>query len=199
MKRPYKRRAPSERRWAVLRAAQAVLQRGDYHEIKMDDIAQRAGVAKGTLYLYFPTKEKLFQALAQELGRRTFERWKTIWDETSPGAERLRALVRAQLEFFEENRGIFLQVFQGNLPASCMGGAKKRSELIMASIRYLARAIDQAIRLGQLRRTNSLLAGVSLFGLIRGFVFARILGGMGGSLPGRADYVWEIFYRGLRP
>ncbi len=69
----------------------------------------------------------------------------------------------------------------------------------MASIRYLARAIDQAIRLKQLRPTNSLLAGVSLFGLIRGFVFARILGGMGGNLPERADYVWEIFYRGLRP
>lgn len=52
---------------AVLAAALDVfLQRG-FEAARLDEVAQRAGVAKGTLYLYFPSKEALFEALITSL------------------------------------------------------------------------------------------------------------------------------------
>lgn len=47
----------------ILEAAEDLLIRKGYHSASMDEIAAQAGVAKGTLYQHFPTKEELFLAL----------------------------------------------------------------------------------------------------------------------------------------
>lgn len=67
---PIKKRAISneqkeERRLAILEAALALFQEGGYEHASMAAVARRAGVAKGTVYLYFKTKEELFLALQQ--------------------------------------------------------------------------------------------------------------------------------------
>jgi AcrR family transcriptional regulator len=49
-----------ERRAEILSAATSLLTDREYDQVQMADIGQAAGVAKGTLYLYFPTKEALF-------------------------------------------------------------------------------------------------------------------------------------------
>lgn len=48
---------------AILAAAERLFDRQDYASLRMDDIAREAGLAKGTLYLYFATKEEVFLAL----------------------------------------------------------------------------------------------------------------------------------------
>jgi AcrR family transcriptional regulator len=50
----------------ILAAAAELLEKWSYSDITMDRIAERAGVAKGTLYLYFRTKEALFLGLYEE-------------------------------------------------------------------------------------------------------------------------------------
>ena len=50
----------------MLRTADALLRNWSYNDISMDRIATRCGIAKGTLYLYFRTKEALFLALYEE-------------------------------------------------------------------------------------------------------------------------------------
>ncbi len=54
------------RRRALLEAAWALLQAMPYPEVTMAGVAERAGLAKGTAYLYYRTKESLFLALAAE-------------------------------------------------------------------------------------------------------------------------------------
>jgi AcrR family transcriptional regulator len=61
---PGRRRiAPEERRSAILSAALKVFTEQGFAAARLDDVAQAAGVAKGTLYLYFPDKETLFEQL----------------------------------------------------------------------------------------------------------------------------------------
>lgn len=50
-------------RQAILRAANELFSSKDYRETTMQDIADRAGLAKGTLYLYFRSKEELYLAV----------------------------------------------------------------------------------------------------------------------------------------
>jgi AcrR family transcriptional regulator len=52
-----------ERREAILETAAAIFTDKDYNDISMLAVAERAGLAKGTLYLYFQTKEALFLAV----------------------------------------------------------------------------------------------------------------------------------------
>jgi AcrR family transcriptional regulator len=64
-KRPRRPRKadPAARRQAILDAALTVFAERGFEAARLDDIAARAGIAKGTLYLYFADKEALFEAL----------------------------------------------------------------------------------------------------------------------------------------
>jgi AcrR family transcriptional regulator len=195
----FERRAPERRREAILAAAAAILREKDYHDIRMDDVASRAGVAKGTLYLYFPTKDLLFGAFAKAMFEGMRAHWKALADTTAPGEERLRATIRAQLEFFEKNRGIFVQVLQGMLPSPAGSGTPSRAEIIREILRLMEGDLREAMKGGFLRKSDPARAAMSLFGLIRGFAIASILGGIPCRLTDQTDFIWDSFYRGFRP
>jgi len=54
-----------ERERRILNAAVELLQKWGYRKTTLDDIAREAGVAKGTIYLYWPTRERLFIAIIE--------------------------------------------------------------------------------------------------------------------------------------
>src|SRR3954453_16024242 len=67
--RPAKPRAArqGERREAILAAALEEFSASGFAATRLDDVARRAGVAKGTIYLYFRDKESLFQELVRSM------------------------------------------------------------------------------------------------------------------------------------
>lgn len=89
-------RAPekkTERRDAILDVAELRVQVQPYAEIPMSDIARRLGLTKGTLYLYFATKEALFLAVM----RRAFERFFARLEEALGDGRSTRARVQDAL------------------------------------------------------------------------------------------------------
>lgn len=98
MKRAHHPEQKEARRQALLAQAEVLLQSQAFATFRMADLAEQAGVAKGTLYLYFPTKESLFLALLQgRLGawfRRTAEGLASLPEEAGT-AEVARAFVVA--------------------------------------------------------------------------------------------------------
>ena len=64
---PARRRRPDERPTQILEAALDIFGEKGLAAARLEDIAKRAGLAKGTIYLYFPNKEALFR----EMIRRT--------------------------------------------------------------------------------------------------------------------------------
>src|SRR5438309_9607886 len=61
--RSLKEKQRQEREALILKAAEEILSEKGYHETSMDEIAARVGVAKGTVYLHFPSKEDLVVAI----------------------------------------------------------------------------------------------------------------------------------------
>jgi AcrR family transcriptional regulator len=55
------------RREAILKAALEEFSAGGFAATRLDDVARRAGVAKGTIYLHFADKEALFQAIVRSM------------------------------------------------------------------------------------------------------------------------------------
>lgn len=60
---PFRREQGKERREQILAAALDEFSQNGFAATRLDDVAKRAGVAKGTIYLYFKDKESLFQEL----------------------------------------------------------------------------------------------------------------------------------------
>ncbi|HEY1349608.1 MAG TPA: helix-turn-helix domain-containing protein [Ktedonobacteraceae bacterium] len=61
--RSLKERQRLEREALILQVAEEILSEKGYHETSVDEIASRVGIAKGTIYLHFPSKEELVGAL----------------------------------------------------------------------------------------------------------------------------------------
>jgi AcrR family transcriptional regulator len=89
---------PKERkRLQIVRAATELFVRQGYRKTSMAEVADQAGVAKGTLYLYARTKADLMgQAIAEEK-RRYLEVLRPILEEERPPKERLRTWLRTVL------------------------------------------------------------------------------------------------------
>src|SRR5690349_3724427 len=88
-------------------AAMAVIARKGIDETTIQDIADEAGIAKGTVYLYFRDRDELLAKTAN----RAFEKLVAELEPTfnAPGsfADRLLAVVQRQLKFFDDNRMLF--------------------------------------------------------------------------------------------
>src|SRR5215813_4650834 len=81
------RAAPEERQDHILRAALEVFSEHGFAATRLEDVAHRAGVAKGTLYLYFPDKEALFERMLQSVVAPALTRLAALAaDETIPPA-----------------------------------------------------------------------------------------------------------------
>jgi AcrR family transcriptional regulator len=77
-------------------------------EFTLDQVAEKAGVAKGTLYLYFPSKDELvFTVLKNDIGW-LLEKTREALGTDGPLLERMRKMVHDQFEFVSANRNIFL-------------------------------------------------------------------------------------------
>ena len=89
------RRRKDTRPAELLDAALDVFAEKGFAAARMEDIAARAGAAKGTLYLYFPSKEAVFEALVRSLIVPNLDRaegWPPT--HTGPVAPLLRQIVR---------------------------------------------------------------------------------------------------------
>jgi AcrR family transcriptional regulator len=107
--RSLKEKLRQERAGLILDVAEAVLAEKGYHDTSMEEIAARAGVAKGTLYQHFPRKEDLVFAL--------FERNLALFEQTVAQAAGSALTARAKLErilhyVYQERRGPHAQLFQ---------------------------------------------------------------------------------------
>jgi AcrR family transcriptional regulator len=89
-----------DKRRRILAAATAVFAERDFHQVSVSEVASRAGVGKGTLYLYFPTKDDLHQVALRASLERVAAEVERAAEATAPLEEALREIVLCILRFF---------------------------------------------------------------------------------------------------
>jgi AcrR family transcriptional regulator len=101
---PRWRRRAEARPAEILDAALTVFSARGFAAAKLDDVAKEAGVSKGTLYLYFESKEALFEAMALELMRGpVLAQLETIAKAETAG-EALRQLIQFMTRLLDDPR-----------------------------------------------------------------------------------------------
>ena len=96
---PRWRRLPEERPRQILEAALEVFGEHGLAAARLDDIARRAGVSKGTIYLYFPSKEALFAEMIREKVLVLFETEADRFRQPPTAEGQLREYMRALWEY----------------------------------------------------------------------------------------------------
>ena len=95
----------------IIDAAIQLFAERPFHEVRMEDIAARAKVAKGTLYLHYKDKEDLFIGIMNDGLKSLVERIEESLSEEMPPEEKLLVMNRESFRYFERNH-FFLDVIQ---------------------------------------------------------------------------------------
>ena len=101
----------------ILEAARKVFARKGFNGATVDEIAEAAGLAKGTVYLYFSSKRDVYLAALKQGLTSLIEETRRAVSAAATPAEKLRAFVTTRLQFAEDNRDLapILQVEFANL------------------------------------------------------------------------------------
>jgi TetR/AcrR family transcriptional regulator len=167
-------REKEERRQSILQAARDVFFENGFHRATVDSVAERAEVSKGTVYLYFESKETILAHLLLEGLDELVGELEQAYaaEEHLPADERLRRLGWAYLQFFEReplyfrflmamDRGRFREavtpeVYQEVLEASLEG------------LNWVIRAVEQGIEDGVIHCCDAPQAAATLWATLNG-------------------------------
>jgi AcrR family transcriptional regulator len=107
---------PEERRMEIVKAARFLFQTSDYDKTTMQDVMNYLGIAKGTIYYYFNSKEELLEAVINDIVQDGIEQMQKLIGESSGNAlEKIRMLVSTG-NMTENNEEILEQLHHhGNL------------------------------------------------------------------------------------
>lgn len=160
-KRP--RTKPAEtRRAELMDAAQAVFLERTFDSASIEEIAARAGVAKGTFYLYFKTKDEALQALRERFVDRFLVRLQMAVAKQPLDAwvQRLDAWVGAAVEMYLDEFALHDLVFHDVRPAQ----RNMRTENIVTV--NLAELVADGVKAGAFISGNPRRSAVMLFGAV---------------------------------
>src|SRR5579872_117627 len=164
------------KRTAILDAARGVFSKKGYAEAAVDDVAEEAQVAKGTLYLYFKSKEELYLAvLAGDLRQMSAEARREM--ERAEGfRDKLRAFLRVRLEFSRTHEA-FYRIYLAEYGSMFVKAPISRElmQLFRANIRHVTRVVEEAIRQGEIRPVPAGALAAALFDVSRGLLERRLL------------------------
>jgi len=181
------------RKSSILQAMRRSLAKEDFHTITMDDIAARARIAKGTLYLYFKDKDSLYQGLVQSLFDKLFPRLSKILETKAEPRELLRQVMVNHISFFQDHMDVFVHFFRE--------GPGKRNDRLKDRFREyitrLAAIIQRGITKGQFRRVNPVKAAIIMLGLVRSAIVERIHGFSKEPMNADLQEIWDIYMKGI--
>jgi TetR/AcrR family fatty acid metabolism transcriptional regulator len=189
--------AAGDKREAILRAAIGVFAHNGYFNSKVADIAREAGVADGTVYLYFKSKEEILHSIFDRSVDEALTMARAQIKEISDSREKLRRIALLHLERLGADRDLAV-VFQVEL----RGSTKFMEEFSAAGfaeyLELIRSAFEEGQRAGVFRRDlNAKVVAKILFGALDEMATNWILSKRRYKLAPMADQVLDIFLNGV--
>ncbi|MCC7271613.1 MAG: TetR/AcrR family transcriptional regulator [Alphaproteobacteria bacterium] len=158
----WRRRKDARPAEIVAAALDAFAERG-FAATRLEDVAARAGISKGTLYLYFPSKEELFKAVVrQTLLPNLAEAERRLATSDMPTPEMLSEIVGALVAAAAGRMGVIPKLLiaeAGNFPDLARFYAE---EVVARGMRLFARVIQRGIARGEFRAVDAVRAAPAL-------------------------------------
>ena len=154
----------------ILAAARSLLEQRGPEAMTMEEIAAAAGVAKGTVYLYFQSKDDLIQALIARVGENIIQDVEASLQAPGTPPEKLIRMVSVLLEYLNRGRLLF-PIYARELlqkeQASREGFRRRYQELEEQFVALVTRLFAEGIAAGYFIPANPRLLTFLIRGLIR--------------------------------
>jgi TetR/AcrR family transcriptional regulator, fatty acid metabolism regulator protein len=190
--------AISDKRGAILRAAISVFARNGYFNSKVADIAHEAGVADGTVYLYFKSKEEILHSIFDRSVEEALGAARKRVAEIEDPREKLRQIALLHLERLGADRDLAV-VFQVELRGSTKFMEEFSATGFAEYLALIRSTFEEGQRAGMFRaELNATVVAKILFGALDEMATNWILSKRRYKLAPMADQVLDIFLNGVR-
>jgi TetR/AcrR family fatty acid metabolism transcriptional regulator len=199
-RRPAKRARGGDKHERILDAAVRVFAKKGFHATRVSEVANAAGVADGTIYLYFKSKDELLVSLFEDRVERLFAFLEAELPRATTAPEKLRIIIELQLGLLEGERDL-AEVLTVILRQSTKLMKEHAVPKFTAYLDAISRVVADGQAAGELRDDVSPhLVARAIFGALDGIAMTWALGKADrGGLLRASGQLAEIFLRGLAP
>ena len=184
---------------AIIDAAVRVFARNGYYNSRVSDIAREAGIASGTIYLYFKTKDEILVTLFREKMAEWVARVRADISAEADAVAKIRRLVRLHFGVLEDNPEL-AEVVQVELRQGPKFFRGASAHEVSAYFDLIGSVLHEGVATGQVRGDVPVkLATKMLFGAMDQLATSWVLGKRTYRLVEAADEVATIFLRGVAP
>jgi AcrR family transcriptional regulator len=163
-----------EKRRVILDAAVRVFARKGFHEARVGDIAEEAGVAHGLLYHYFPSKEAVLETVFRDTWADLLEAIRDVERSGAAGREQLRHVAAILLRSWRRQPDL-VRVLVREIARS--GGLGSRVEDVRAMLAAIERIVERGQGTGEFRaELDPRLAAIVVYGALEEFLTGWVLG-----------------------
>ena len=181
----------------IIDAAIRVFARNGYYNSRVSDIAREAGIAAGTIYLYFKTKDEILVTLFRE----KMTEWVALVRDAIAGEadplEKIRRIVALHFKMIEEHPAL-AEVLQVELRQGHKFFRGASAQEVSAYFDVIADVLREGVLAGRLRKELPVkVATKMLFGAMDQLATSWVLGSRGYRLSEAAEPVATIFLKGV--
>jgi AcrR family transcriptional regulator len=182
---------------AIYEAAVEILTRDGFDAMTMDHVAEQAGVAKGSLYNYFPNKLELLRFVRVKSFEPLEESVQTILDSDADAIQKLRCMFRAWFEYLDSRRRLFNFLFNEHAIHKLLRPEELSGQ--QRAVQNLTIAIEQGVVEGTFRQVDSRQFATLLFGAARQVCDEQVRGDDPWPMKEMLELVMDFFIRGAGP
>ena len=186
-----------DKREAILKAATQVFARNGFFQSQVADVARAAGVAAGTVYLYFRSKDDLLVSLFERTMREAIAEGRAALEGISDPHERLMRIATLHLERLGRDRDLAV-VFQVELRQSTKFMERFSATLLRDYLGLIRETLAAGQASGQFRADlNPTIAAKVFFGALDEMATNWILSRRRYSLAAEAEAIVDLFVNGV--
>jgi TetR/AcrR family transcriptional regulator, fatty acid metabolism regulator protein len=182
---------------AILRAAIRVFARSGFFNSKVADVAREAGVADGTVYLYFKNKDDILISIFNHVMDEALARARERLAELDEPAEKLNTIIHGHLDLVGRDRDLAI-VFQVELRSSSKFMEQFSATKVSEYLEMIRGVIEEGQKKGVFRRgVNATLGAKFLFGALDEMATNWVLSKKRYSLMSTAEPIIDVFLNGV--
>ncbi|MET3697333.1 TetR family transcriptional regulator [Bacillus oleivorans] len=182
----------------IIDAAVVVIAENGYHQAQVSKIAKQAGVADGTIYLYFKNKEDILISLFQEKMGSFIERLDALISDEETAAAKLKVLIENHFLMLSQDPHLAI-VTQLELRQSNKELRKKINEVLKGYLQLVDRILSQGVETGEfIKNLDIRLARQMIFGTLDETVTNWVMKDQKYNLPELAPKVHELLLVGCK-
>ena len=183
----------SSKRERIIEAGLKLFANESYQAVTMDRVAEAAGVAKGTLYLYFQSKEDLYLGILTDGMESISRNYQASVDPQSDVKVRLRRAITLSIEFYDQRRDL-LRLMMTEEPRMPEARNRLREQWRDRWVRFFNSLIEEGVQSGAFRAVDARQATFAILGSIRSVM---LFYGAQRPVDQISDELGEMVVRGL--